>query len=93
MSSNLTIAFVIPPFSHNVTTKRNKIIGWIPGMANVFTKNSDAWHITLAAPIKLVGALDLRIELGPFFDTPLKIDAPMELGMVFVNTNDYGSHI
>jgi hypothetical protein len=40
-----------------------------------------------------VGALDLRIELGPFFDTPLKIDAPMELGMVFVNTNDYGSHI
>jgi hypothetical protein len=40
-----------------------------------------------------VGALDLGIKLGIFLDTPFEIDAPMGLEMVFVNINDYGSHI
>jgi hypothetical protein len=31
----------------------------------------------LAAPIKLVGALDLGIELGAFFDIPPKVDGPI----------------
>jgi hypothetical protein len=39
-----------------------------------------------------MGALDLGIELGIFLDTPPEVDAPMGLGMVFVNTNDYESY-
>jgi hypothetical protein len=41
-SSNLTITFGVPPFSHNVTTKQNTTIGWVLKMANVPTKNSGA---------------------------------------------------
>ncbi len=43
----------------------------------------------MAGPIKLMGALDLGIELGIFLDTPPKVNAPMRLGMVFVNTNNF----
>jgi hypothetical protein len=39
-----------------------------------------------------MGALDLKIKLGAFLDTPPKIDTPMGLGMVFINTYDYGNH-
>jgi hypothetical protein len=60
-------------------------------MANVLIENSGVWHTPLAAPIKLVGALGLGIELSTFLDTPLKADALMGLGKVFVNTNDYGN--
>jgi hypothetical protein len=35
-------------------------------------------------------ALDLGIELSTFLDIPTKINAPMGLGLVFVNINDYG---
>ncbi len=45
----------------------------------------------MVTPIKLVGALDLGIELGAFLDTPLESNAPMGSGMVYVNTNDCGS--
>ncbi len=40
-----------------------------------------------------MGALDLGIELGGFFDTPLVVDTPMGLKIMSINTNDYGSHI
>jgi hypothetical protein len=46
----------------------------------------------LANPIKLVGALDLGIKVSIFLDTPAEVDAPMGLGMVSVNTNDYGKY-
>ncbi len=39
-----------------------------------------------------MGALDLGIELGIFLDTPLEVNAPMGLGMVYVNINDYENH-
>jgi hypothetical protein len=39
-----------------------------------------------------VGVLDLGIKLGTFLDTPLEVETPMGLGMVFVNTNDCGSN-
>jgi len=35
MSFDLTITSKVQPFSHNVTTKQNTIIGWILEMANV----------------------------------------------------------
>jgi hypothetical protein len=73
-------------------TKQNMAPGWIPKMTNASVKHSGAWHIALVAPIKLVGVLDLRIELGAFLDIPLKVDAPIQLGMVYVNTNDCGKH-
>jgi hypothetical protein len=45
----------------------------------------------LVAPNK--PTLYLGIELGTMLDTSPKVDTPMGLGMVFVNTNDYGSRI
>jgi hypothetical protein len=60
-------------------------------MTIVSTKNSDASH-SFGHPNKHVGALDLVIELGSLFDTPLVVDTPMGLEMVSINTNDYGSH-
>jgi hypothetical protein len=62
-------------------------------MTILLVKNSDASHIILATPNKHVGALDLGIELGGFFDTPLVVDTPMGLKIMSINTNDYGSHI
>jgi hypothetical protein len=50
-------------------------------------------HTTLATPNKLLGALVPRVELSAFLDitsTPLKVNAPVGLGIVFINTNDYG---
>ncbi len=91
MSFDLTITFGVPPFSHNVTTKQNMIIGWIPEMANGSVENNGAWHIALATPIKLVGALNLGIKLGIFLDTPPKVDAPVGLGIMFTNRNDCGT--
>ncbi len=88
----VTITFSVPPFSYNVATKQNMAIDWILEMANVLTENNGAWHTTLATSIKLVGALDLGIELGSFFDIPPIVDTPMGLGMVSINTNDCGSH-
>ncbi len=61
-------------------------------MPNVIIEDNGARHIPLAAPIKLVGALDLGIKLGTLFNTPLKVDASMRLRMVFVNINDYWNH-
>ncbi len=66
------------------------VIGGTFKMANVLAKNSGAWHIVLATPIKLVGSLNLGIKLGIFFDTPLEVDTPMVLGMLSFNTNDCG---
>jgi hypothetical protein len=34
--------------------------------------------------------LGLTRNLGRVIDTPLEVDVPMGLGMVFVNTNDCG---
>jgi hypothetical protein len=45
-----------------------------------------------SSPSNLWGAMDLGIQLNTFLDIPLGVDAPMGLGMVFVNTNDYGKH-
>jgi hypothetical protein len=42
VSSNLTITFGIPPFSHNVTAKQNTNVGWILEMANVSIENNGA---------------------------------------------------
>jgi len=42
MSSDLTITFDVPPFSHNVATKCNSTIGCIPKLANVPAINSGA---------------------------------------------------
>ncbi len=39
-------------------------------MVIVLTENSGASHITLAAPIKLMGALGLKIKLNTFLGTP-----------------------
>jgi hypothetical protein len=50
-------------------------------------------HTTLATPNKLLGALVPRAELSAFLDitsTPLKVNAPIGLGIVLINTNDYG---
>jgi hypothetical protein len=70
VSSNLTITSNLPPFSHNVATKQNIVVGWKPEMANVLAENNGAWHTALATPIKLVGALDLRIKLDIFLVIP-----------------------
>lgn len=61
-------------------------------MTNVLVGNNDNRHITLASLNKLVGALDLGINIGVFLDITPKVDTPMALGMVFVNINDYGNH-
>jgi hypothetical protein len=61
-------------------------------MVIVLVENSGVSHITLAAPIKLMGALGLKIKLNTFLGTPPKVDTPIRLGMVFINTNDYGNH-
>jgi hypothetical protein len=50
-------------------------------------------YTTLATPNKLLGALVPRAKLSAFLDiasTPLKVNAPIGLGTVFINTNDYG---
>jgi hypothetical protein len=39
-----------------------------------------------------MGALDLGIKLDTFLHTPIKVDVPIGLRVVFVNTNDCGSH-
>jgi hypothetical protein len=38
VSSNLTITYGVPPFSHNVVTKQNMATSWIPEMANHYEK-------------------------------------------------------
>jgi hypothetical protein len=38
-----------------------------------------------------MGVLDLGIGLGGLLNTPLKVDTPMVLEMVSINTNDYGN--
>ncbi len=86
LSSNLTTTYGVPPLSHNVATKWNTAVSWIPKMTIVLAKNSDALHTVLATPNKPVGALDLGIRLSGLLDTP------MGLEMVYINTNDYGSH-
>jgi hypothetical protein len=43
-------------------------------MTILLVKNNDVSHTILANPNKHVGALDLGIELGGFFDTPLVVD-------------------
>jgi hypothetical protein len=45
-------------------------------MAIILIENNGAKQIALADPIKLVGVLGLKIELGAFFGTPPKVDAP-----------------
>ncbi len=91
MSSDLTITFGVPPFSHNVVAKGNTVVAWILEMANVLVENSGVWHTALATPIKLVGSLDLGIKLDTFFDIPPEVDTLMGLGMMYVNTNDCGN--
>jgi len=54
-------------------------------------ENNGVWYIILATPNKLMGALSLRTKSSTFFGTPLKVDAPIGLGMVFVNTNGCGN--
>jgi hypothetical protein len=38
VSSDLTITYDVPPFSHNVVAKWNMATGWIPKMANHYEK-------------------------------------------------------
>jgi len=54
-------------------------------------ENNGVWYIILAAPNKFMGALGLGIKSSTFFGTPLEVDAPIGLGMVFVNTNGCGN--
>ncbi len=75
-SSNLITTFGVPPISHNVAIKQNTAVGWIPQMAIILAKNNGAWHIALVDPIKPMGVLGLKIELGAIFGTPLEVDAP-----------------
>jgi hypothetical protein len=56
------------------------------------TTNVSAKHTILATPNKIVGVLDLGIEIGAFLDTTPEVNNPMGLGMMFVNTNHCGSH-
>jgi hypothetical protein len=51
-------------------------------MTNVLAENNDNRHIILASLNKLVGALDLGINIGVFLDITPKVDTPMALGMV-----------
>jgi hypothetical protein len=44
-------------------------------------------------PSSNLWCLGPKNKLGVFLDTPPELDSPMGLGMVFININDYGSHI
>ncbi len=49
-------------------------------------------YTTLIAPNKLLATSILGVELVAFFkitNTPLEVDTPIGLEIVFVNTNDY----
>ncbi len=70
----LNTTYGVPPLSHNVVVKQNTVASWIPEMTILLVKNNDVSHTILANPNKHVGALDLGIELGGFFDTPLVVD-------------------
>jgi len=57
-------------------------------------ENNNTWYTIIATFNKLIGVLVPRVELCVKFfnviDTPLEIDAPLGLKIVFINTNDYG---
>jgi hypothetical protein len=54
-------------------------------------KNNGVWYTTITAPNKLFSVIVLEVEPNVFFeviDTPLKIDAPIGLTIIFATTND-----
>jgi hypothetical protein len=62
-------------------------------MTIISVENNVVSHTTLATPNKPMGDSNLGIKLGTLLDTPPKVNTPMGLRMVFININDYGSHI
>jgi hypothetical protein len=59
---------------------------------HVSLKNNSVQYTALIAPNKLLGILVLGVELVAFFkitNTPLEVDTPIGLRIVFGNTNDY----
>jgi hypothetical protein len=63
------------------------------GNGHYFDEKQWCHYTTLATPNKLLGALVPRVELSALLDTTsitLKDNAPIGLGIVFINTNDYG---
>jgi hypothetical protein len=61
-------------------------------MAIVSSKNNSVQYTTLIAPDKLLGTLVLGMELVAFFkitNTPLEVDTPIGLRIVFIKINDY----
>lgn len=56
-------------------------------------KYNNVWHVPFATPNKLLDALVTKVELNTFFDatnTPSKVNTPIGLGTMDVNTNDRG---
>ncbi len=61
-------------------------------MAIISLKNNSLQYTAFIAPNKLLGTSILGVELVAFFkitNTPLEVDTPIRLRIVFVNTNDY----
>jgi hypothetical protein len=63
-------------------------------IAKDLVENNNTWHTIIVTFNKLIGVLVPRMELCVKFfnaiDTPLEIDAPIGLRIVFINTNDCG---
>jgi hypothetical protein len=54
-------------------------------------KYNNVWYIPFATLDKLLDALVTKVELNTFFDatnTPSKVNTPIGLGTMDVNTND-----
>ncbi len=56
-------------------------------------KYNNVWYIPFATPDKLLDAFVTKVELNAFFNatnTPSKVNTPIRLRTMDVNTNDYG---
>jgi hypothetical protein len=63
------------------------------GITNVYGKNEGAKYTIVATPNKLFNVIILEMELDILFDvmnTPLEIDAPIGLTIIYAITNNYG---
>jgi hypothetical protein len=66
------------------------------GIAKVSIENNGVWYINVVAPNKVYNALASKFELSILLNalgTWLDIDAPMGLGMVYINTKKCGKQI